>query len=399
MNILSGIDLIDSYSSAFTGKKLGLAVSGAAFDRNLDTTKSVLAKRFDVRLLLAPEHGILGTVDAGADVSQVTDEETGLPAYSIYSENTKEPDPALLGRIDALVYDMQDLGLRYYTYCATLINCMKACAAAGTGMIVLDRPNPLGGTAVEGALLPEASLSFVGPWTLPNRYALTSGELALMVAAEMKLDLDLTVVPCRGWRRGMLFQDTVLQNASLHDTPHASCAAHEDVSSSPRPWIAPSPAIPHADTALLYSGLCILEGTTLSEGRGTYTPFETVGAPFVNARELAAAMNSLKLDGAVFTPAWFTPWTSKHRDVPCQGVRIHITDRHAIRPLRLTAALLRTMQALYPGQWSFLPFFDSLMGTGAAEWICGEPDALEMRFRGDEEQFIERKKAYQLYQE
>lgn len=313
-----GIDRIGEFGALFRGKRLGMvtSVSGVTLDLRPGYVK--FHEVYPLVCLFGPEHGMYGKDGAGEDVDDVArDSATGLPVYSLYGgEEGRHIAPERLETLDAVVYDIQDLGTRFYTFISTLLYVMEDCAAAGRELIVLDRPAPLDGVTVEGGLLEPEYRSFVGAYPLCIRYGLTAGELACMVNAEQKLGCRLTVVPCTGWERTRLFSET----GNL--------------------WMMPSMGIPHFSTALVYPGTCLFEGTNVSEGRGTACPFEMIGAPFVDGAALAGAMNREGLPGVIFTAACFTPYASKHKGEPCEGVLLHVSDAHAFRPVRTGVTLL-----------------------------------------------------------
>ncbi len=305
------------------GKRVGLitnqtgCVSSGAY--LVDTLRAL---GVTVTALFGPEHGIRGAAAPGETVSDSVDAGTGIPVFSLYGAATR-PSPEMLRRVDVLVYDIQDVGARFYTYISTMALCMDAAASAGIPFIVLDRPNPLGGELVDGPMLEDSLKSFVGLLPIPVVYGLTIGELARMANGEQWLPsgkkADLTVVPLEGWRRSMLWRDTGLS------------------------WIAPSPNIPTPEAALAYPATCFIEATNLSEGRGTPAPFQQFGAPFVDAGRLAAALTALHLPGVSWTPAEFTPQSSKQQGKACHGVRLEVTDYSVYRPLTVAAWILRTL--------------------------------------------------------
>ena len=332
--------------------------------------------------LFGPEHGMYGKDGAGEDVDDVArDSATGLPVYSLYGgEEGRHIAPERLETLDAVVYDIQDLGTRFYTFISTLLYVMEDCAAAGRELIVLDRPAPLDGVTVEGGLLEPEYRSFVGAYPLCIRYGLTAGELACMVNAEQKLGCRLTVVPCTGWERTRLFSET----GNL--------------------WMMPSMGIPHFSTALVYPGTCLFEGTNVSEGRGTACPFEMIGAPFVDGAALAVTMNREGLPGVIFTAACFTPYASKHKGEPCEGVLLHVSDAHAFRPVRTGVTLLYRIREMWPRQFRWKPrdgkprrFISLLAGCGAFEDEPPAPEALLAAWEADSAAFARRKAAYHLY--
>lgn len=345
--VLSGLDNIAKADAYLQGHRLALLTNHTGINRDLENSIDVLLKRYGLSVLLACEHGIRGDVQAGELVENARDPATGLPVHSIYGKGGKLLQDETLDAFDVLVVDLQDVGLRFYTYLYSLGYALLSCARANKKVVVLDRINPLGGEKVQGIVLEPAFASFVGDYALPTRYGLTIGEFSLYVKHHLMLDVDLHIIPLSGWQRRMYLDDT--------DTP----------------WPPPSPNCPHMSTILCYQGTCLLEGTNLSEGRGTTLPFEMVGAPFINAQELAGQMTKLRLPGLGFTPAYFTPTFSKHQGLPCQGVMLHIRDRQQADPQLAALRLLETVQDLYPEAFAYLPpheggyFFDRLLGTDA----------------------------------
>ena len=345
-----GIDRIGEFGALFRGKRQGMvtSVSGVTLDLRPGYVK--FHEVYPLVCLFGPEHGMYGKDGAGEDVDDVArDSATGLPVYSLYGgEEGRHIAPERLETLDAVVYDIQDLGTRFYTFISTLLYVMEDCAAAGRELIVLDRPAPLDGVTVEGGLLEPEYRSFVGAYPLCIRYGLTAGELACMVNAEQKLGCRLTVVPCTGWERTRLFSET----GNL--------------------WMMPSMGIPHFSTALVYPGTCLFEGTNVSEGRGTACPFEMIGAPWLDAERVADAVNGQNLPGVKLRPCYFTPMFSKHADALCRGIQFHITDRRAFRPFETalrTYDLIRKTHAefafLPPLKENGKPFIDLLLGTDA----------------------------------
>jgi len=298
--------------------------------------------------LFAPEHGVWGAPQDLILVGHERDPVTGLRVTSLYGER-REPTPAMLRGLDTLVIDLQDVGSRYYTYQWTMALALRACARAGVRVLVLDRPNPLGGELVEGNVPDPAFASFVGLYPLPARPGLTIGELARYVNARHALGADLEVVTMRGWRRRMLWEDTGV------------------------PWVPPSPNMPTPDTARVYPGGCLIEGTNLSEGRGTTRPFEWVGAPWLDAHRSAAALEAERLPGVTFRPARFQPTFQKHAGRVCGGVQLHVTDRARFRPFLTGLAIIAVARRQAPRafRWRRPPYeferrklpIDILLGT------------------------------------
>ena len=298
---------------ALRSSRYGLITNPTAVDR---AARHAIDLLFEAdcppHALFAPEHGIWGAAQDQIRIDAARDPHTGLPVHSLYGSDVDslEPTEAMLAGLDLLVFDIQDVGARYYTYVYTLAYAMKAAARRGLQVWALDRPNPITGRAVEGGpLLPECR-SFVGLFDLPHRHGLTAGELALLFNKREGINCALDVVTMSGWTRPMWFDQTGL------------------------PWVLPSPNMPTPDTALVYPGMCLLEGTELSEGRGTTRPFELWGAPWVDPHRLARALNDLALPGARFRATFFEPTFQKHAGQPCGGVQLHVTDRDAFAPVR-----------------------------------------------------------------
>ena len=327
-----GIDRIEEapYRSLLKDRRIGLV-----------TNASGLSPRYTVAALFAPEHGVRGVLGPGEKVSHGVDALSGIPTYSLFedmafagadeasTDKAYMPAPESLREIDLLFFDMQDVGSRYFTYASTLFYTMRAAAAAGIPLVVADRPNPLGGEVVEGCRQDESCRSFIGLARVPIRHGLTLGELARYYNGAYGLGCDLTVIPMEGWERSMLWEDCGL------------------------PFVKPSPNLPTPQSILVYNGTCMLAGTNATEGRGTTTPFTTVGAPYVNPLELADALDALHLDGLRFSPTHFIPAFSKHQGTVCGGVDIHVTDPRALRAVGLGLHLVRTLQALYPRDFAF----------------------------------------------
>ncbi len=338
--VRSGLDVLQSEGFArLRGRRVGLLCHPASVDRRLAHAARILheaapAAGFELRALYGPQHGIRGeTQDNMVEWEGFTDRLTGLPAHSLYGA-VRKPTPAMLAGIDTLVVDLQDVGARYYTFVWTMLLCLEACAELGKRVVVLDRPNPLGGHAREGAVLDPAFASFVGMAPVPMRHGLTIGELATWLRASRGLDVDLEVVAMGGWRRAMAFEQTGL------------------------PWVMPSPNLPTVDTAWVYPGMCLLEGTELSEGRGTTRPFEIFGAPFIDPDALARRLDAWRLPGAIFRPLHFQPTFQKHAGALCGGAQVHVTDRAIFRPCLTAVAILCAVRELWPRKlrWKQPPY-------------------------------------------
>ena len=373
--ILFGADRIGEFAELFQGR-VALLTSPTGRTRDNRPTIDVLKECCDLQLLLAPEHGVRGDQPAGASIFDQTDVESGLPACSLYGNGTHRLSLEILDRFDTLVYDIADVGCRYYTFISTMRYCMEDCAAAGKRMVVLDRPNPLG-DRVEGTLLREECQSFVGIYTIPVCYGLTSGELAGMMNEELGIGCDLHIVPCTGLTREMGFRDW----------DHY--------------WTMTSPNIPRFETALLYPGTCLIEGTNLSEGRGTADPFAVLGAPYIRAEAFSRAFNDLGCPGVVATPVYFTPITSKHQGVLCGGIHLHIVDEESLRPMELGVRLLDLLRRMYPDDFRFLggekPFVSMLTGHREFEDPAWDAEELIRRGEAESEAFRLRKRKYEIY--
>ena len=314
------------------GKRIGLICNPTSVDATLRWAPSALqdVPGVDLRVLFGPEHGVRGYAQDQIEVADDVDPATGLPVRSLYAA-TRVPTTPMLEGLDALVFDVQDVGARYYTFIWTLAHAMEACARRELEMIVLDRPNPIGGAQVEGNLVDPAFVSFVGLHPIPNRHGMTVGELARLFNTEFGIGCRLSVVAASGWDRRLWFDETGL------------------------PWVMPSPNMPTLDTAAVYPGGCLVEGTNLSEGRGTTRPFEIVGAPFVDPERLAAELNEDDLPGVRFRALYFEPTFHKFAGTVCGGVQQHVFDREAYRPVRTGLALLKTVRRLWPRDFSWRP--------------------------------------------
>ena len=312
-----GSDLLLA-SSRLKGARVGIVCNHASLDRGFLHIVDRLAAAPDVTLaaIFGPQHGFRSDVqDNMIETAHADDPARRVPVYSLYSE-TREPTAAMLAGLDFLVIDLQDIGARIYTYIYTMANCLRACARHGVQVIVCDRPNPIGGTDVEGALLVKGFESFVGQFQIPMRHGMTMGEIARLFNEVFGLDAALEVVKMEGWQRGMYADETEL------------------------PWVMPSPNMPTLDTAIVYPGTVLFEGILISEGRGTTRPFELIGAPWIDAESFARRMNGLGLNGVYFRPAVFEPTFQKHAKLTCGGCQIHVTDRNQFRPVLTGVALI-----------------------------------------------------------
>ncbi|MGE3274767.1 MAG: exo-beta-N-acetylmuramidase NamZ domain-containing protein [Vicinamibacterales bacterium] len=316
-------------SGRLKGQRIGIAANPASIDHAFRHIVDLLAAEPDVELgaVFGPQHGFRADVQ---DNMVETPHATlgGVPLYSLYSD-TREPTAEMLAGLDALVIDLQDIGARIYTYIYTMANCLRACRRHGLKVIVCDRPNPIGGVAVEGPTLEAGHESFVGQFPIPMRHGLTIGELALLFNRHFGIDADLDVITLHGWSRAMFADDTGL------------------------PWVMPSPNIPTLESAVVYPGTVLFEGTMASEGRGTTRPFELIGAPWVQPDRMAAALNALALPGVHFRPVVFEPTFQKHARTACGGCQIHVTDRTAFQPVLVGTAVLAAVRAEDPARFAW----------------------------------------------
>ncbi|MED4693910.1 DUF1343 domain-containing protein [Peribacillus frigoritolerans] len=337
--------LLKEEKNVLSGKKVGLITNPTGIDSKLTSIVDLLHDDPDIHLtaLFGPEHGVRGDAQAGASVEYYIDEKTGLPVYSLYGK-TKKPTPEMLKDVEVLVFDIQDVGTRYYTYIYTMAYAMEAAKENDIPFIVLDRPNPQGGESVDGPVLEPEFSSFVGLYPIPLKHGMTVGELATLFNKEFKIGADLKVIKMKGWKRDMDYDDTGL------------------------PFVLPSPNMPTVSTTFVYPATGLIEGTNVSEGRGTTKPFELIGAPYINGDELAGKLNALRLPGVKFRAASFTPTFSKHAGKLSHGVEIYITDREQFKSVPTGLHIIKTIQDLYPGDFEFLAAnnFNLLIGNG---WI------------------------------
>jgi uncharacterized protein YbbC (DUF1343 family) len=349
--VLAGIDVLraDGFA-ALRGKRVGLVTNHTGLTRDGATTIDVLFGAQDVKLvaLFSPEHGIRGTVDD--KVASSTDEKTRLPIHSLYGE-TRRPTAAMLEGLDALVVDLQDIGARFYTYTTTMAYVLEEAAKNRLPVIVLDRPNPINGFQIEGPALDKAQLGFTGYFApMPIRHGLTIGELARLFNGENKIGANLTVIAAKNWQRASWFDETSL------------------------PWINPSPNMRNLIQATLYPGIGAIETTNISVGRGTDTPFEQFGAPWIDGTVLAEALNARHIPGVAFYPVRFTPASSKYAGQACQGVFLIVTDRAALRPVRLGVEIAAMLHKLYASSFEL----------DAAERLFGSREGISRIRAGDD---------------
>ncbi|QKY70388.1 DUF1343 domain-containing protein [Lentibacillus sp. CBA3610] len=384
-NFSPGVEvLLNEQLDQLEGKSVGLITNPTGVDQELNSIVDTLHNDPDVDLvsLYGPEHGVRGSEQAGDYVEFYIDERTGLPVYSLYGE-TRKPTPEMLEDVDVLLFDIQDVGTRYYTYIYTMAYAMEAAAENDVEFMVLDRPNPIGGVKVEGPVLDPDYESFVGLYPIPLRHGMTVGELALLFNEEFDLSADLSVVEMNGWERSMDYNDTPLE------------------------WVLPSPNMPTLDTANVYPGAALIEGTNVSEGRGTAKPFELIGAPFIDGADLAEELNAAGLPGVQFRSAYFTPQFSKHAGELSGGIQIHIKDSAEYQPVKTGLTIVKTIHDMYPDDFAFreensegVSFFDNLIGNG---WVRDEiengtsVDAIIENWQEGLEDFKDVRRDYLLY--
>ena len=400
--------LFEKHLDLIRGKRVGLITNPTGMDSKLDSIIERFRAEPDVKLvaLYGPEHGVRGNAQAGEFVAFYYDEQFQLPVFSLYGQTHKPPpdmmtnideymrsfdtqhtgkqvEKGMMQSVDVMVFDIQDVGTRVYTYIATMAYAMQACADAGIPFIVLDRPDPIGGAAMEGPILqyPKYS-SFIGLYPVPLRYGMTAGELARLfndkfLPAAGHRKANLTVVPMENWTRDEWFDETSL------------------------PWVMPSPNLPTLDSATVYPGQVILEGTNLSEGRGTTKPFEIFGASWIDGYTLAKKLNALNLPGVKFREIWFTPTFSKFSGKLCGGCQIHVTDRNVFQPVATTLNILAMVKQLYGDKLEFhAEYFDKVMGTPSVREGLerGEPaDQIIASFQPGLADFAKLREPYLLY--
>ncbi|MDD5530090.1 MAG: DUF1343 domain-containing protein [bacterium] len=330
-----GIDIcVKNKFTLFKNERLGLLINSASVDSELRYTQDLFINRkCKVTALFGPEHGIKSDAQAFIKTKGVCDKKTGIPIFSLYGE-TLEPTREMLKGIDIMVIDLQDIGTRYYTYIWTMALVMKACAKYNKKVIVLDRPNPINGVMLEGTILNTKLSSFVGIYPIPVRHGMTVGELAKMFNEEFEIGANLQVVKMKNWQRKMWMNET-----RLH-------------------WVLPSPNMPTLETATVYAGMCLLEGTNISEGRGTTKPFEIFGAPWIKEDELCKELEKENLPGVKFRPLSFIPVADKFKKERCGGAQMHIPDRNVFSSFITGISIIKTIKRLYPKffEWKKPPY-------------------------------------------
>lgn len=380
--------LLEAVPSWMGDSRVGFICNQASVNHELQHAADLLFNHpgLNLRALFGPQHGIRGDVqDNMIETPHGVDRRTHLPVYSLYSE-TREPTKEMLDELDVLIFDMQDVGCRIYTFAYTMANCMRAARTFGKKIVVCDRPNPINGTSVAGNVLEPEQASFVGQFAIPTRHGLTLGELAKLFNNHFKIECDLEVIPMQGWSRGLWFDET------------------------DAPWVMPSPNIPTLDSATVFPGAVHFEGTQLSEGRGTTRPFELIGAPYIIAEDYAAQLNGLNLPGVFFRASGFQPTFQKYAGLACGGVQVHITNRIKFEPVITGVAMVWTAYQMYPEhfRWKEPPYeyvydrnpFDVIAGTtrirGGIEQGRGL-DLIEEEWRPALNEFKQIRQQYLLY--
>ena len=363
-----GIDRVELADPYLAGKRVGLITNHTGVNSNFERTVDVLHRRYQLVKIFAPEHGLDGVRQAGAQVDNVVDEVAGLPVLSMYKKGSTMD----LDGVDVIAYDIQDVGVRFYTYISVLSIAMRECAKRNVPVVVFDRYNPLGLDRVSGTLLDEKFSSFVGMYPIPSQYGLTVGEYALYTNREHEIGCTLHVIPCQDLKRS------------------------DNYYTLRQPWINPSPNIPTFDSAVSYVGTVVFEGTNLSVGRGTTKPFEFIGAPFIDGNHLASVMNAKKLAGVYFRPIRFVPSFSKNKDLCCGGVQLHVTDYDAFDSFYSGLILLDTVRKTY-AEARLTPALVRLLGTDEILAEDFDADAFAERHRLKIAKFTKRATKYYLY--
>ncbi len=386
--ITIGLENLSSATDTLRGKRIGLLCNHASTDSALRHSRDVLLDLYTTQLtcLFTPQHGFFSEKqDNMIETDHGIDSVSGLPVFSLYGES-RRPTRAMFEKIDVLLIDIVDVGTRVYTFLYTMAYCLEAAAKYGKQVLVLDRPNPIGGTAVEGNILKADCRSFVGLYAIPMRHGMTFGELALYINTEYAIGADLEVLAMQGWKRSMLFAETGF------------------------PWVAPSPNMPTPETALVYPGQVIWEGTNCSEARGTTLPFECVGAPFWRHDEILNALLGTKLPGCVLRPLIFQPTSGKWMQKDCIGFQIHVTDANDFLPYRTSLALLQAVIQCYPEEFSYKePPYEYEFERLPMDLILGDKELrcelesgvdlleLEQKWQKPLQGFMEKRKNYLLY--
>ncbi len=366
--VLCGADIVAKNGLELQGK-CGLITNHTGVLRDLSSTVDMLKERCNLTALFGPEHGVRGDQQAGVDISSYTDKSTGLTVYSLFGDDISESE-RMLASLDTVIFDIQDVGARFYTYAYTMTDTMKLCAENGVRFVVLDRPNPIGGMKVEGALLDRQFSSFVGRFPTPTRCGLTIGEFALMINETENIGCDLTVIPMEGWKREIYYDETDLV------------------------FIQPSPNIPTVDTAFVYIGTCIFEDTNISEGRGTTRPFEMIGAPWLDSKEVINRIG--QQEGVILRECSFTPTFSDYKDCFCHGIQLHVTDRDSFSPFAVGIKMLDAIRKTHP-EFETEPSIANLIGTDDIFRPDFDPDTFIAQEQQKAAQWQELSKKWYLY--
>lgn len=376
-DVLTGIDVLrrDNFRQ-LNGRKVGLITNHTGVARDGRSTVELFheAKNLELTALFSPEHGFAGKLDV-SKIGDTRDERTGLPVFSLYGE-TRRPTKEMLGGVDTVVFDIQDIGCRFYTYVSTMGEAMRAAAEHHKRFVVLDRPNVINGVDIAGPLIDKGEESFVGYHPLPVRHGMTIGELSRMFNDELQLGLELEVIPCEGWSRRDGWDSTGLT------------------------WVNPSPNMRSLTEAYLYPGVGLLETTNISVGRGTDTPFEVIGAPWMDGRQLAAALNARQVPGVSFVPVQFTPASSKFADELCQGVNIAITNRAVFEPVRVGFEIAAQLRRLFPDEWETKGYLRLLGNQRTYQAVIDGKDGAEIEAvaRDGLSDFLRRRTKYLMYE-
>ena len=376
-----GIERIDEFKNVFEGKRVGLITNPTGIDGNFKTSIDILREKTNLVGLFSPEHGVRASLQAGVHLDTYIDDETGITVYSLYGKS-KKPSKEVMDVLDIMSIDIQDCGSRYYTFIYTIAYCMMACAEYDKEFVVFDRPNPVNCEKVEGNKLDvEKYRSFVGYYPIAQRHGMTMGELAKLFNEEYGIGCKLTVIPMQNYERWMDFEDTKL------------------------PWVIPTPNLPTVATAYAYNATCIFEGTNVAEGRGTTTPFELIGAPWLKAERLAEELNSYGLKGVYFRPQWFTPTFSKYAGTLCGGVYVHITDRKEFEAIKTSWTMLYHIRTKYSDHFEInKPYVEGK--PGLFQYEAGDDSVIDnsisladqiKKLEKETEEFKEISKKYYIY--
>jgi uncharacterized protein YbbC (DUF1343 family) len=374
-----GVDRLMENPEILKGKRVGLITNPTGINAERTSIVDLFDQSddFELTALYGPEHGVRGDAQAGSTVTSYIDDVTGLPVYSLYGA-TKRPTAEMLQDVDVLVFDIQDVGTRYYTYIYTMAYAMEAAAENDIPFVVLDRPNPQGGLRVDGPVLDPDYSSFIGLYPIPLKHGMTVGELAQLFNTEYQIQADLEVVKMKGWKRSMMYEDTGL------------------------PFVMPSPNMPTTDTVNVYPATGLFEGTNLSEGRGTTKPFQLIGAPYIKAHDYANELNELELPGVAFRAASFTPTFSKHAGKLTHGVEVYVTDPARFESTRTGIAMIQTAHDMYPDDFEFLAndFITKLTGNAYVKDMILDGAPLEdilTKIEDERDAFLPIRKEYLLY--